>query len=369
MSVRKLPNGKWVADVTLGKRLDGSRDRRRTICNTKKAAEKEERRLLMLKDSSRGKSYGGILFADFIDEYFWQQKDLRTTTIKGYKRDLKLRLIPSFGDMPICDIGRYDIQKMISSCATKKVATNARETLSSILSLAVEMDVIDKNPASYHYQYPDASEYIPDRFGEWLTTWSEIVEVLDYLAEHHANEAVHRITLLGLTFGLRKGEILALQCEDVHIKERYISIKETYTQGEGAPEFSDPKTPKGFRDIPIMDIALPLLEAWSKEGGYIVKNRFSEAMKPPAARKAVGRVFDSGTFDDGRPLPKITPFSMRHSFATACAQAGIPDYKLQSWMGHRDISTTKQYYIKTKIKDLTEDAALISRIIKGDKKS
>lgn len=368
MSVRKLSNGNWCADVTLGKRLDGSRDRRRTICSTKKAAEKEERRLLMLKDSSRGKSYGGILFADFVDEYFWpQKKQLRTTTIKGYKRDLKLRLIPSFGDMAIGDIGRYDIQKMISSCSSKKVATNARETLSSILSLAVEMDVIDKNPASYHYQYPDASAYIPDRFGEWLTTWGEIVEVLDYLAEHHANEAVHRITLLGLTFGLRKGEILALQCEDVHIKERYISIKETYTQGEGAPEFSDPKTPKGFRDIPIMDIALPWLEAWSKEGGYIVKNRFSEAMKPPAARKAVGRVFDSGTFDDGRPLPKITPFSMRHSFATACAQAGVPDYKLQAWMGHRDISTTKQYYIKTKIKDLTEDAALISKIIKGDK--
>lgn len=367
MSVRKLPNGKWVADVTLGKRLDGSRDRRQPEFKTKKEAEKEERRLLMLKESGRGKSYGGILFSDFVTDYFWPQKDLRTTTIKGYKRDLKLRLIPAFGDISIEDIGRYDIQKMIDSCATKKVATNARDTLSSILSLAVEMDVIDKNPASYHYQYPDASAYVPDRFGEWLTTWDEIVEVLDYLAEHHANEAVHRIVLIGLTFGLRKGEILALQSYDINIKGRYISIKQTYTQGEGAAQFTDPKTPKGFRDIPIMDIALPWLESWVKEGGYIVKNRYGEAMKPPAARKAVGRVFDSGTFDDGRQLPKITPFSLRHSFATACANAGIPDYKLQSWMGHRDISTTKQYYVKTKIKDLTEDAALISRIIKGDK--
>lgn len=367
MAVRKLPNGKWCADVVLGKRLDGTPDRRRPEFKTKKEAEKEERRLLMLKEARRGRSYGGVLFSDFVNDYFWSQKPkLRTTTIKGYKRDLKLRLIPAFGNTPIEEIGRYDIQKMIDSCATKKVATNARETLSSILSLAAEMDVIDKNPASYHYQYPDASEYIPDRFGEWLTTWDEIVEVLDYLAEHHVNEAVHRITLLGLTFGLRKGEILALQSEDVHIKERYISIKETYTQGEGAPEFNDPKTPKGFRDIPIMDIALPWLEAWSKEGGYIVKNRFGEAMKPPAARKAVWRVFDSGTFDDGRPLPKITPFSMRHSFATACAQAGVPDYKLQAWMGHRDISTTKQYYIKTKIKDLTKDADFISKLIKGD---
>ena len=31
MSVRKLDSGLWVADVTMGRRLDGSRDRRAII--------------------------------------------------------------------------------------------------------------------------------------------------------------------------------------------------------------------------------------------------------------------------------------------------------------------------------------------------
>ena len=41
MSVRKLDSGLWVADVTMGRRLDGSRDRRTRQCRTKAEAEQD----------------------------------------------------------------------------------------------------------------------------------------------------------------------------------------------------------------------------------------------------------------------------------------------------------------------------------------
>lgn len=360
MSVRKLPNGKWVADVTLGKRLDGSRDRRQPEFKTKKEAEKEERRLLMLKESGRGKSYGGILFSDFVTDYFWPQKTyLRGTTIKGYKRDLKLRLLPAFGDMAIEDIGRYEIQRMINSCATKKVATNARGTLSSILRLALEMDIIAVNPASFSYQYPKASDSNPELMGVWLSTFKEIKQVLDFLERNHANEPVHRICVLGLCMGLRKGEIIAAHADNVHLRQYYLYINETCTEGDDGVVFTDPKTPRAFRPVPIVSLAYKWLEAWSKEGGYIVHDEKGNPLTPRATRYAVGKVFDREKFEDGSPLPRITPFSLRHSFATSCVNAGIEVTKLSKWMGHRDIATTQKYYVKQKLKDLRSDAALI----------
>lgn len=47
MAVRKLKSGKWVADVTVGVKWDGSRDRRVETCQTKGQARKAETRLLM----------------------------------------------------------------------------------------------------------------------------------------------------------------------------------------------------------------------------------------------------------------------------------------------------------------------------------
>lgn len=197
MAVRKAKDG-WVADVTLGKRLDGSRDRRQPTFKTKGEAEREERRLLMLKDAGNGKSYGGIPFGEFVDDYFWPQKTkLRGSTVKGYKRDLKLRLPPAFANRPVKDIGRYSIQKMISGCATKKVATNACETLSSILSLAQEMELIAVNPASFHYQYPDPAEHDPDDYGVWLTSLEECREVMDWVHESMPGSPEERMVVLG----------------------------------------------------------------------------------------------------------------------------------------------------------------------------
>ena len=210
MAVRKLESGLWVADVTLGKRLDGTRDRRQPQFSTKAKAEKEERRLLALKEIRRGKSYGGIPFGEFVEQYFWPQKEgLRYDTKRCYRRDLNNRILPAFGPMPMEDINRFDVQKMIDGCPTKKVATNARETASSVFSLACEMQVLTFNPAGCRFRYPAATKHPKNEGGVWLSTFAEIQRVLDHMAEHYPDTPEERICLLGLGYGLRKGEVFA----------------------------------------------------------------------------------------------------------------------------------------------------------------
>ena len=142
--IKKTKNGKWRVDVTLGTKLDGSRDRRVKHFDTKTEAEKYERSLLVQKDTRLVRER--ITIDEFIETIFWKQKkNLRASTKRCYERDIRLRILPAFSGKNLEDINRYGIQEMISSCATKKVATNARETLSSILSLAYEMELIPKN--------------------------------------------------------------------------------------------------------------------------------------------------------------------------------------------------------------------------------
>ena len=56
--------------------------------------------------------------------------------------------------MELEQINKLNIQRMVSGCPTRKTATNARETLSSVLGCAVEMGMIPVNPASFRYTYP-----------------------------------------------------------------------------------------------------------------------------------------------------------------------------------------------------------------------
>ncbi len=367
MSVRKRPEGGWIADVTVGRRLDGSPDRRTSTHRRKKDAEAAERKLLLLKERLQGKSYGGITFREFVDEYFWPQKAaLRPTTVKGYNRDLNLRLLPAFGDVALEDLDRLRIQRMISSCSSKKVATNARETLSSVLSLAVEMGAMPVNPAGFTYSYPKAAQHPDDHFGVWLSTFAEIQKVLDFMEEHYPNTPEERMCVLGLCFGLRKEEVLGLDWETVFPGERRIQVVQAYTQGEGEPVLGDPKTPKAVRPVPMTSHALRRIEAWGGGDGPVVVDSKGARMRPSTARKRIARVFGASLrYDNGEPLPHLTQFSMRHSFGTSCINAGIDVARLAKWMGHCDTSTTYNRYVKPKLADLRGDADIIDAAMGG----
>lgn len=365
MAVRKTKSGKWEADVVIGYKLDGKPDRRRIKCATKTEALEQEKRLHIIRQDKRGKSYGCISFQDFVDFYYWPQKTkLRSSTVRGYKRDLNLRLLPAFGKMPLDEIGRFDIQKMISSCSTKKVATNARETLSSILRLAVEMEIIDKNPAGYSYEYPDEPIRKPDFYGVWLQNFDEIKRVVEWVCKTYPGTQIERITVLGLCFGLRKGEILGLDWDDVDFENRCIHIKQTYTEGEGKPQLTPPKTPNSTRTIPMIELAFRHMAGWTREAQSVVCTRTGRRLDPKAARCRAISAFRSGkTFDDGTLVPRMTIFSMRHSFGTACIAAGIDVKIVSTWMGHVDVTTTYNRYVKPKLETLQMNASEIDKLM------
>lgn len=361
MSVRKLKNGRWIADVLVGKKPDGSKDRRTKKCKTKGEAERAERILKMRKDARLVS--GKITIDDFIRDVFWEQKsDLKPSTISGYKRDIKLRIIPYLGGKYIEDINRNDVQEMISSCATRKVATNARETLSSILGLALDLEMVPRNVASLRYVYPSAEVHPEDYYGVWLSTFEEHMALIEEVKQRRHHPMLLRMVVLGLCFGLRKGEIFGLDWECVNLRERYIRIKQTYASGEGGAYLDEPKTLKGFRYIPITNYAYEIMSTWDLDNrvGPIMRNRYGKRMAPATGKAMMQRFFDKNS-----DLPRMTLFSLRHSFGTACFDAEMDPAKIKEWMGHEELSTTMRY-AKPKLKDLMKESNNIDLHFKRD---
>jgi len=156
----------------------------------------------------------------------------------------------------------------------------------------------------------------------WLTSFEQIGRVVDWVRRDWAGTPEERMVVLGLLFGLRKGEVLGLDAADVDIAGRRIGIRRAYTEGEHGPELGPPKTPKAVRDVPMMRRAREIMEGWDLPEGPVVRGLNGGRMNPSTARGRLQKVFGDGAkFDDGTPVPRMTQFSMRHSFGTSCITA------------------------------------------------
>ena len=349
MAVRKLRDGRWQADVTVGVRWDGSRDRRMRICATKREAERVERELLIERDGRRGAS-GGITLREFVEQLWWPQKDgLRRTSRDTYRQIIDRRLLPALGEVDVDRINRMSVQKMILSCPTRKSGQKAREVLSSILGTALEMGLCQVNVASFRYQYPKAGG--GHGRGEVLGTFAEHRRLLDHLRENHAGEPEERMVVLGLCMGLRKCEIFGLDWERVDLARGEALIDRECTVGEGGAGMDDPKTERSRRVVPIPAYARGRMLAWGPGRGPVVATADGLRMNPHTAGNRMRRL-TSETYADGAPLPGVTLGTLRHSFATACIDAGVEVAKLSAWLGHRDVTTTYNRYVKPRLADL-----------------
>lgn len=359
MAIRKLADGRYQVQVDIGLKLDGSRDRRSRICKTERAAKKVEVELMAQRIVANGTS-GRISLEDFVEDFWKPEKKPICTydTFRAYESNLRNHILPELGKMELCDIKHVHVQRMISACPTATTARKARSTLCNVLQVALDLSAIRSNPASSrNFRYPERIQRVRTLHGEWLTDFRQHREVI----EAARGTAAFAILVLGLCFGLRKGEILGLDWEQVDFEAGCIHVVQTYVRSETGSDLKAPKTPGSVRDIPMTAYARSLLAEIAPE-----------SRKGPVARSSQGRWSPSGAakavarFTASHDVPKVTILSLRHSFATSAIRAGINVVSVSKWLGHSSVATTLNRYVKPLQQDLRTDVAdVVDRLYKA----
>ena len=372
MSIKKRANG-WQICVEAGIKLDGKRKRIYRTASTKREAQKIER-ALQLEVDKRGGAVGDMTLSEFIADVFVPQKKpvVAVTTWHMYEVAIRLRLIPSLGNMKVEDIKKAHVQAMVNQCSTPTIAHKAVAMLKTILNMALDMDLIIKNPCNGSIRYPRETEPVdPQRNGVWLTSFEEYFPVINAMRD----TTIEEISILGLYCGMRKAEILGANWSDIHFNESqkgtYIRIRRGYTEADGTFVLGATKTPSSMRDIPLSAYAYKRLRELRDSLGLIEADTpivmyKGSRMSPQAATKQVAQFYKSH-----EDFPHVTVNSMRHSFATSSIRAGIEVSTVSRWLGHTNTSTTYDRYVKPIAKDLQDDMskidALTSMATNGDK--
>ena len=194
---------------------------------------------------------------------------------------------------------------------------------------------------------------------------------VDLILEHWHDYGVRAglWVLLMLLCGLRRGEVIALHWESINLADKTLKVCETAVViGNKTTIEQRAKTDAGLRTLPICQMlydALLTVPQEERHGLVCLSARgtlltesaflrgfesFTRAMEriangePPMQQ---GRRTDKETQSsesENRVRVSFLPHDLRHSFATALYDAGVPVKAAQYFLGHSDLKITLELY-------------------------
>lgn len=358
MSIRKrtLKDGRTVYDVTV---YTSPGKRRTKTVHSKSAAVALESAWIAERDAVSARD-GSLTLKRYIYTMYWPTavKRLSATSCDTYEQEIRLRIVPNLGHLPLREIDRAAIQSlMVDRCKTSGVARSAIGVLKTILNEAVHDGYITRNYACSKFALPSTPPKSRDN-GLILSTFAEIRRALDYVDEH-APLSVQRIAYTGLLQGLRPEERYALDWSCFDMSAKTVTIKEARIKASpmhGGIQDKKPKTKNSARTIPMHpDFYNYLLSTPAGDGAFIQGATGGRISPNTAQRRWKAFLRDNPTF------PKITIENMRHSFATAYLDAGGHVETLSRILGHANISTTVNRYFRPDIDVLRNDLERITQ--------
>ena len=242
VTIRPYRSGGWEIDIRVVT-PDGARDlreRRRAPMSSRSAAvrwaEGRERvlfdRLVSPAPDSTSKKEVPTLQAfapRFIDGHARANR-LKPSGIASKNAILRLYLIPAFGRKRLDAIKSEDVQRLKAQLEFKspKTVNNVLAVLSVLLKKAVEWEVIERMPCTVKLLRVDKGTAAFHDFDEY----ERLVEVARSI-----DPRTLLVVLLGGDAGMRCGEILALEWNDVDLVKRQLCVRQSDWNGQvGTPK-------------------------------------------------------------------------------------------------------------------------------------
>jgi len=345
--VRKR-RGKWVVDYR-----DAAGVRRWVTCETRREAEDvRDSKRREARQATRPVVDPDITVIAYAERWLGLLAvGVKPRTLTMYRSYLNLHLLPVFGATKVRQLAKGRIKELLAQKVRIGFSRASVElmlaVLRGMLNAAIEDGVILANPTDRVARQLRLSHAASARQDEIKAMTRE--QLARFVAA--ASQAVPRtfpLFLLLARTGMRLGEALALQWQDLNFAEREIRVAralgaagriDTPKSGRGRTVDVSQELVRTLRRLELERKTETLKCGWSALPLWVFCDSTGRPLSPRTVEDAFKRVLKAA----GLP-PHFSPHSLRHSFASLLLQQGESPVYVQRQLGHASITLTVDLY-------------------------
>ena len=316
-------------------------------------------------DFIRAQKRGFYFVRDYADAWLTRSRpDVAPSTMTGLRKHLD-KLLSVVGELPLSDVRPSDIKEVYStqySGLSNSYIKAGKQLFSALFDAAVADGLILSNPARDRSARPHKGttgghRAITEQERKWIDT---------LCLDHRTRPAVMAM----LYAGLRPQEMKAFDVDrDVDFDRETVTVRQTaHIDPNNAQKYAfsgKGKTSRANRTIPLLP---PLKAALNGKHGLLITSAAGKPVTRTTWRVAwnsyVSKMEEeiNGSSYRWRDPDKqwitfdVTPYDLRHSFATFCRDQTPPVeiHTVIKWMGHSDAQMILKIY--DEVTDGREDA-------------
>jgi len=351
---RKKP---WVAHVSWH---EG--DRRRQSKRSYSTKKEAQAALAETIDSHRRQDFvapTALRVRDFVETWInaLETQGRKVSTIAGYRRTMKLYVLPRLGSRKLQDLRATDLDdlyaELLRSGGVKgrplsmSTVHHVHTAIGKLLHDAERKGLVVRNVArladapsmaAARDRAPDMNVWTPD----------ELSRFLRYVENYRAGALIH----LAVMTGMRRGELVALQWDAVDLRRSTVKVRAAATYLDGVETIDVPKTKRSRRTIDLDQRTVSVLKRHratqreelfelgvkSSTDDRVFANEIGEPMRPHSVGQAFNRLVESSG------IPRIRLHDLRHTHASHLLAAGVNAKVVSERLGHASVSFTLDTY-------------------------
>jgi integrase len=381
-TVYRRQDGRWVAQVSLGTDHNGNRRRLTAYGRTKRQAVDKLSVLRAQAEHGLDSIDRRTKIADFCR--VWADtvapQTIRDTTAAHYRWLLDHYVLPIIGRYRLDELTPEHIARMQLQLRTSGLSVStvrrARAVLHNALNYAVRTGRLASNPVSLVPPLRRGEQDPQPKAGHL-----ELHEAQQLLA-HAVHTELDGVIAIAVALGLRLGEILGLQWDDIDLDRHTLTVNRTLKEARRrSPDGTylvqllayPPKTAKSRRTLLVPDMVETALRrtrtqqreaqiragaAWL-DSGHVFTHGAGGPLMPSNLRRRYHRLLkDAG-------VRRVRFHDLRHTAAVLMLQAEAPLEAVSDALGHASIGITKDIYAPA-VPELADRAVvLLDQLLTG----
>lgn len=358
--IRKKDNG-WQYTVSLGLDPLTNKYKRKSKGGFKTKAECKEALAIMEASIAKGEYFEETktTLESYLKKWLENIKHNITESTYEFYKNQSMILIKDLGSVKLDKLKAMQIQSFLTSKVNEGIVNNTTvrhyyNVLNIALNQAVKWQLIQSNPC----RAVEAPK--PSKPKIEVLKPNEVVTLLEYTKTSDF-KVMYIPLLLAATCGMRRGEVLGLQWQDIDLNNKILRVANSYTKVGKINKLVEPKTVLSVRTIALLPSTAEALREY-KDNRKVIKLNKDEPdfvccwedgspLKPDYVSHTLRKLLKRCD------LPLIRFHDLRHTHATLLLMQGVNVKVVSERLGHSKINMTLDTYSHV-LPQMQEEAAM-----------